>query len=256
MCELHPATQSPNLHCVDSTYLNSNLTETLIIARPTTQSTPSAPAQVPHADSLLMAMRNVAELHCLQAENQRLSSSRAPPARSARRDEVRARSANSLDGSPARRTAHLTRWHLIAWCGALRPSPCSFSKVIRHWCKEMIARAIHYRSRRAAPWKPAFDELLEAELFGYTSAAPSPAPMKTAPAQPAATACCSSTRPAKLAGLPGRAVARAAGVLRLRASSRSMTVVRALSPPTATWNRGEGRSGGSTGVVTRHGSRL
>src|SRR5574343_742946 len=127
-------------------------------------------------DSLLMAMRNAAELHRLQAENQRLSLElRTTGPVLKKRVEMkyeRVKREFGLDGLTRAPDSPLNPvCDLIA-----QVAPFDLSVLISGESgtgKEMIARAIHYRSRRA---DKAFviencgalpDELLEAELFGY-----------------------------------------------------------------------------------------
>ena len=127
-------------------------------------------------DNLLMAMRNAAELHRLQAENQRLSLElRTTGPVLKKRVEMkyeRVKREFGLDGLTRAPDSPLNPvCDLIA-----QVAPFDLSVLISGESgtgKEMIARAIHYRSRRA---DKAFvvencgalpDELLEAELFGY-----------------------------------------------------------------------------------------
>ncbi|MCE1185714.1 sigma-54-dependent transcriptional regulator [Zoogloea sp.] len=127
-------------------------------------------------DALLMAIRNAAELYRLQAENQRLSlelRTTSPVLR--RRVEMkyeRVKREFGLDGLTRAADSPLNPvCELIA-----QVAPFDLSVLISGESgtgKEMIARAIHYQSRRA---DKAFvvencgalpDQLLEAELFGY-----------------------------------------------------------------------------------------
>jgi two-component system, NtrC family, response regulator HupR/HoxA len=127
-------------------------------------------------DSLLMAIRNAAELYRLQAENQRLSlelRTSTPVLR--KRVEMkyeRVKREFGLDGLTRAADSPLGPiCELIA-----QVAPFDLSVLISGESgtgKEMLARAIHYQSRRA---DKAFvvencgalpDELLEAELFGY-----------------------------------------------------------------------------------------
>ncbi|MBS0357346.1 MAG: sigma-54-dependent Fis family transcriptional regulator [Proteobacteria bacterium] len=127
-------------------------------------------------DHLLMAIRNAAELHRLQAENQRLSLElrTAGPVLKKRVEMKyeRVKREFGLDGLTRAPGSPLNPvCELIA-----QVAPFDLSVLISGESgtgKEMIARAIHYQSRRA---DKAFviencgalpDQLLEAELFGY-----------------------------------------------------------------------------------------
>src|SRR5574343_1920662 len=127
-------------------------------------------------DALFRSIRNAAELYRLQAENQRLSlelRTTSPVLR--RRVEMkyeRVKREFGLDGLTRAADSRLNPvCELIA-----QVAPFDLSVLISgEWAtgKEMIARAIHYQSRRA---DKSFvvencgalpDQLLEAELFGY-----------------------------------------------------------------------------------------